>query len=79
MDSYRKLTPEEINQLSQQNCEAENWLKVEVTNNFKPANVKNVTFSGKIQMGCFEKIFELSSGIKKQSGIIQKNQLFMSI
>ena len=69
MNSYRKLTPEEIRQLNRQNCYAEDWLKVKVANNFNPANVKNVTFSGKIRMGSFEKEFELSNGMKKQSGI----------
>ena len=69
MNSYRKLTTEEIEQLSRQNCYAEDWLKVEVANNFNPANVKNVTFSGEIRMGCFEKEFELSNGMKKHSGI----------
>ena len=48
------------------------FMGVEVANNFNPANVKNVTFSGKIRMGCFEKKFELSNGIIKQSGIMKK-------
>ena len=69
MNSYRKLTTEEIKQLNRQNCYAEDWLKVEVANNFNPVNVKNVTFSGEIRMGSFEKEFELSNGMKKQSGI----------
>ncbi|NQU80283.1 MAG: DUF4954 family protein [Bacteroidetes bacterium] len=69
MNSYRKLTTEETEQLNRQNCFAEDWLNVEVANNFNPANVKNVTFSGEIRMGCFEKEFELPNGMKKQSGI----------
>ncbi len=69
MNTYRKLTPEEIKQLNRQNCYADDWLKIEVTNDFNPTNVKNVTFSGKIRMGCFEKEFKLTNGMKKQSGI----------
>ncbi|MCK4630982.1 MAG: DUF4954 family protein, partial [Bacteroidales bacterium] len=62
MNTYRKLTPEEIKQLDRQNCYADDWLKIEVTNDFNPTNVKNVTFSGKIRMGCFEKEFKLTNG-----------------
>lgn len=69
MDSYRQLTSSEIKQLKQQNCFAEDWLKVEVAEKFNTERVKNVHFSGEICMGIFEKDFELSNGMKKPSGI----------
>lgn len=69
MNSYRKLKKEEIKQLNRQNCHANDWSQVKVTKDFNPVNVKNVTFSGEIRMGCFKKEFELTNGMKKQSGI----------
>ena len=66
--AYRKLTDNEIAQLSAAGCEAEDWGEVYVDN---PAleYVKHVRFSGTVRFGRFERVFELPGGLKKHSGI----------
>lgn len=66
---YRNITPQEIEVLRQQNCSAENWNNVLVHPDFEPSYIKNVTFSGNIKLGIFEKEFVLPGGLKKHSGI----------
>ena len=66
--AYRKLTDNEIAQLSAAGCEAEDWGEVYVDN---PAleYVKHVRFSGTVRFGRFERVFELPGGLKKHSGL----------
>ncbi len=66
---YRKLTPEEIDQMQKQMCSAENWDAVEVADGFCADYVRHTRFSGKVRLGAFRKIFELAGGIRKHSGI----------
>ena len=67
--SFRSLSENEIRQLEQQSCSAEDWKNIKVSHNFSPMHIRNVTFSGMIYLGSFEKVYELPGGVKKHSGI----------
>lgn len=53
--SFRSLSENEIRQLEQQSCSAEDWKNIKVSHNFSPMHIRNVTFSGMIYLGSFEK------------------------
>ncbi|HAL46048.1 MAG: hypothetical protein A2Y12_20380 [Planctomycetes bacterium GWF2_42_9] len=63
------LTQSQIEQLEKQNCKAVNWNDVQVSPAFKPENIQNVTFSGKVKLGSFDKQIEFYGGVKKSAGI----------
>ena len=67
--NYRLLTNEEKLQLQQQNCTAEDWQQVFVTDGFKPDYVRNVEFYGTIRMGRFDEMIPLSDDFQKHSGV----------
>ena len=69
MQQYRHLLDKEIATLTVYGCSAENWKKVMVVEEFSPQFVSNVHFSGDIQLGKFEDIFETEGGLAKHSGI----------
>lgn len=50
-------------------CAAENWSQVLVADNFNPEYVHDARFSGKCQLGVFEREFDLPGGLKVHSGI----------
>ena len=66
---FRKLTKEEIAALVRQGCSAEDWKAIEVSEGFCTSNIINATFSGKIRLGRFDKVFTLPGGLKRHSGI----------
>lgn len=68
-DKYKPLTKNQIDQLEKQNCQCENWNNVSVSPAFKADNIKNVTFSGAVRLGCFDKQITFYGGVKKHSGI----------
>ena len=49
--TYRKLTAIEVEILEKQNCSAEDWNRVEVSQDFDPSLVSNCLFSGDIKIG----------------------------
>lgn len=65
----RPLTPNEIDRLEAQGCSAESWNTIRVSERFSPEYIRNVSFSGEIGLGVFEKVFTLPGGIKKHSGL----------
>ncbi len=69
MRKYRKLTPTEIEYLEAQRCIADNWANIEVADDFSPANIENVIFTGKIELGSFKTTFEQDNGQTLHSGI----------
>ncbi len=69
MIKYRKLTPTEIEYLEAQRCIADNWANIEVADDFSPANIENVIFTGKIELGSFKTTFEQDNGQTLHSGI----------
>ena len=66
---YRQLTEEEIRQLEDNNCWAEDWQRVTVAEEFMPNSIKNVTFYGDVRLGVFEKTVEVSQGFLRRSGV----------
>ncbi len=69
MKKYRKLTHAEIEYLEAQRCIAYNWANIEVADDFSPANIENVSFTGKIELGLFKTTFEQDNGQTLHSGI----------
>ena len=67
--TYRSLSEKEIATLTVYGCSAEKWSNVQVAENFSPAYVSNVHFSGEIRLGTFSKVFELEGGVNKHAGI----------
>lgn len=67
--AYRKLANNEIAQLEQQFCSAENWAEVRVHPRFNPEFVREVRFSGEVRLGCFEDSFALPGGVRRHSGL----------
>ncbi len=68
-EKYIPIAKKHIKQLEKQNCYCENWKDVIVSPAFKADNIRNVVFSGKIQLGYFDKVITFYGGVKKPSGI----------
>ena len=66
---YRHLTAAEQQQLTAQQCTADNWDNILVVNDFNPHYINNTDFSGAIKIGHFEREFELPGGLRIHSGI----------
>ena len=67
--NYRSLTPDEIRQLRQQGCTAENWQQVLVKTDFDPQYVEDAHFSGDVRIGVFRRMVEMPGGVHIHSGI----------
>lgn len=69
MNDYRPLTSEEIEVLKSNDCWAEDWTSVNVSEDFKPNYMHRVMLYGEINIGSFNKNVEVSQGFVKHSGI----------
>lgn len=69
MRTYQALTQEQIKALEAQSCRCKDWSQVLVDRDFDPRYVRNVVFSGQINLGHFQKTFTLAGGFRKHSGI----------
>jgi len=69
MSNYRHLSEKEIATLTVYGCSAENWKEINVAEDFSPAFISNVHFSGTCFLGTFNKIFNLAGGLKKHAGV----------
>lgn len=69
MQLYRSLTEEEIRSLQHNGCSSTDWDSVRVKEGFLPNHIRHTQFSGKIELGLFNKEFHLAGGLKKHSGI----------
>ena len=69
MNKYRKLSEQEILQLQEHSCIAENWNDIEVAPDFTPEYIYYTRFSGKVKLGVFEGEFTLAGGMKKHAGL----------
>ena len=69
MIKYRKLSEQEILQLQEHSCIAENWNDIEVAPDFTPEYIYYTRFSGKVKLGVFEGEFTLAGGMKKHAGL----------
>ena len=70
MKNLRLLTDKEIATLTVYGCSAEKWENVKVVEDFSPAFIYNVHFSGNIELGTYNKVFDLPGGLKKHAGIL---------
>ena len=68
MNDYRPLTTEEIEQLQQNGCWAEDWTSVNVAEDFNPERMRQVMLYGEVCIGSFDKSIEVSPGFHKHSG-----------
>jgi hypothetical protein len=66
---YRKLTKQEINSLKSHGCFCENWENITVRDGFSTDRIRNVTFSGKIQLGFFSEHIKTEYGTVKPCGL----------
>ena len=75
MMSYRKLSLQEVDRLMAQGCCSEDWSRVEVSDavpdsgNDSMSFIHQVSFSGDVKFGLFEKTFNLPGGVMKHSGL----------
>ena len=69
MNDYRPLTTEEIEVLKHNDCWAEDWTSVNVSEDFKPNFMHRVMLYGEVNIGSFNKNVEVSQGFVKHSGI----------
>lgn len=69
MIDSRLLTSSEISQLEQRGCQCADWSKVQVSHDFDPKRLLNVTFSGNIVLGSMSGSIEVTEDMVKQCGI----------
>ena len=69
MNDYRPLTSEEIEVLKSNDCWAEDWTSINVSEDFKPNSMHRVMLYGEVNIGAFNKNVEVSQGFVKHSGI----------
>ena len=67
--AYRNLTDPEIKALQANGCWAEDWTRIEVSEDFMPNFFHRVMFYGDIRLGTFTNNVEVSRGFMKHSGI----------
>ena len=65
----RNLTDNEISALQANSCWAEDWQRIEVSDDFKPNFFHRVMFYGNISLGAFNNNVEVSRGFMKHSGV----------
>ena len=69
MNDYKSLTSEEIEVLKSNDCWAEDWTSINVSEDFKPNYMHRVMLYGEVNIGAFNKNVEVSQGFVKHSGI----------
>lgn len=69
MELFRKLHPQEIEQLTRQQCVASDWNEVEVAESFSPDFIHCVRFSGHIRLGVFSESITEADGFSIHTGI----------
>jgi hypothetical protein len=72
--TYRKLFPQEVERLTAQGCCSEDWDLVQISDQAASSGdsfsfIYNVSFSGEVKFGIFEKTFKLPGGVLKHSGM----------
>lgn len=67
--AYRQLTTDEREQLTKQQCTADSWDNILVSEEFSPKYIHHTDFSGSIRIGHFEREFDLPGGVKIHAGI----------
>lgn len=70
MKKYRHLTNAEIETLTSNACQAQDWSQIEVAEGFNAANLHRVIFYGTARLGCSDGTIEVSDGFVKNCGIV---------
>ncbi len=65
----RSLTVDEITRLESQGCQAEDWTRISVADDFEPTHVSRVTFCGDVCLGAFQKDVVVDEGLTLHSGV----------
>lgn len=68
-DNYRSLQADEIRQLTDQGCTADDWGDVQVMEPFLAERVRGVEFAGKVFLGSLAGVVEREGGRAKPCGI----------
>ncbi|WP_430816709.1 DUF4954 family protein [Carboxylicivirga sp. RSCT41] len=69
MNKYRALTQDEINLLEARNCICADWQKISVAIDFAATALRNVSLSGDVKLGSFNRTFTFPGGVEKKAGI----------
>ena len=69
MTTYRNISNEEIEILCKNGCLCEDWMSVKVKDGFIAERVRNVSFSGNVFLGVFERRISFAGGIERYSGV----------
>lgn len=67
--NYRSISDEEIAVLMQNGCVADDWGNISVTPDFSTEFVRDVRFSGKIEIGALRGKVTFAGGVTRHSGI----------
>lgn len=67
--NYRSVSAAEVEILKQQGCTATSWDQILVSPVFIPENIRNVQFSGKVEIGDNSGTVEFTGGIVRNCGI----------
>src|SRR4051812_47789056 len=67
--SYRNLLADEIQQLTEQGCTADDWSGVQVTEPFLAERVRGVEFAGKVSLGLLSGTVARKSKLAKPCGV----------
>src|SRR4030042_37586 len=70
--SYRNLTKEETEKLISQNCSADNWSGITVSERFFTENIRNTRFEGNIKLGGLSGTIEIENNVVKPCGIFNR-------
>ena len=65
----RSLTIDEISILEKNRCQAEDWTKISVGEDFLPETIFNVNFYGEVSLGVFDKQITVEEGFLRHTGI----------
>ena len=64
-----RLSAEQISQLTAQGCSCDDWSNVQVADGFDAGRVKSTRFSGRVELGVFEKDVSFPGGVSRPAGI----------
>lgn len=65
----RSLTIDEISILEKNRCQAEDWTRISVGEDFLPETIFNVNFYGEVSLGVFDKQITVEDGFLRHTGI----------
>ncbi len=67
--SYRKINASELETLTKQGCQAENWDTILVKSDFTPEHIHHVRFDGIVRLGRYQEQIQNAAGLSKPCGI----------